>query len=134
MQWRLPLQLLATAAALIPLIIMEKRCPDTGPSPSGGAAINTKTFRTPLVPWLPGAAAFFNWYLLAQLTWQGLWMVGAYILASLALYLSYGYRLSVGATSGCVVLVVHASLHPKLCLFGLAPSHELVLFLRFKYS
>jgi hypothetical protein len=92
----LPLQLLTSAAAVVPLAIMERHCPDTAPR-------TTPTFRTPLVPWLPGLGAFFNWFLLAQLTWQGLWMVGAYILASLALYFLYGYRNSIGALSGCVL-------------------------------
>ncbi len=92
----LALQLLTTAAAVVPLAVMERLCPD--------AAKGTPrtTFRTPLVPWIPGLGAFFNWFLLAQLTWQGLGMVAAYILASLALYFAYGYRHSVGATSGCV--------------------------------
>lgn len=90
----LPLQVLASLATVIPLTIMEKTCPDTPPAPG------SKTFRTPLVPWLPGLGAAFNWFLLAQLTWQGLWMVGCYVLASLLLYFAYGYRHSVGASSG----------------------------------
>ena len=92
-EW-LPLQLLASAAAATPLVIMERHCPDTAHVPGSPA------FRTPLVPWLPGLGAFFNWFLLAQLSWDGLWMVGAYLLASLALYFAYGYHNSVGATSG----------------------------------
>lgn len=95
-QW-VPLQVLASLAAAVPLAIMERACPDTAPSA-------TATFRTPLVPWVPGAATFFNFFLLAQLPWEGLWMVGAYVLAALLLYFLYGYRHSVGATSGCVLL------------------------------
>lgn len=95
---------------------MERTCPDAARGPGN-------TFRTPLVPWLPGLGAAFNWFLLAQLTWQGLWMVGCYILASLLLYFAYGYRHSVGATSGCVRLCAHCC--PSTPLFHVYVSVSL---------
>lgn len=57
-------------------------------------------FTTPLVPWLPAIGACFNWFLLAQLTWDGIAAIALYIAAAILVYFLYGYRRSVGARTG----------------------------------
>jgi len=57
-------------------------------------------FHTPLVPWLPGLGIIINWFLLAQLSWEGIWMIGLYMGISLASYFAFGYWRSVGAKNG----------------------------------
>jgi hypothetical protein len=54
------------------------------------------------VPWLPGIGAAFNWFLLAQLSLRGLLLIMAYIGFAILMYFLYGYRNSVGATTGWV--------------------------------
>lgn len=62
-------------------------------------------FTTPLVPWLPAIGVSFNYFLLAQLSWEGIRDLMLYLAASLLLYLLYGYRNSVGGRNGYVLTV-----------------------------
>lgn len=92
MPW-LPLNVLVTLAALVPLLLLELTCPDQV-LPADGH------FRTPFVPWVPALGAAFNWFLLAQLTWEGLWLVLVYIGISLLLYVLWGFPNSKGGRTG----------------------------------
>jgi APA family basic amino acid/polyamine antiporter len=91
--WHLPVSILLTLLALVPLVLLEITCPDQV-SPSDGH------FRTPFVPWVPALGAAFNWFLLAQLTWEGLGLVCVYLLVAVCVYGGYGYWRSKGARDG----------------------------------
>jgi len=88
----LPLNVLVTVAAVVPLVLLQVTCPDH-PSQDGH-------FTTPFVPWVPALGAAFNWFLLTQLSWEGLGLVLAYLGASLFLYATYGFRNSKGGRTG----------------------------------
>ena len=67
----LPLNVLVTVAAVVPLVLLQVTCPDH-PSQDGH-------FTTPFVPWVPAFGAAFNWFLLTQLSWEGLGLVGIFM-------------------------------------------------------
>eukprot|EP00541_Cyclophora_tenuis_P018886 CAMPEP_0116549958 /NCGR_PEP_ID=MMETSP0397-20121206/5164_1 /TAXON_ID=216820 /ORGANISM="Cyclophora tenuis, Strain ECT3854" /LENGTH=226 /DNA_ID=CAMNT_0004074743 /DNA_START=378 /DNA_END=1058 /DNA_ORIENTATION=- len=49
----------------------------------------TPYFEVPLVPWLPCIGIFINWCLIAQLSWQGLLMLVAYIGLTVVCYVGF---------------------------------------------
>ena len=88
----LPLNVLVTFAAVVPLVLLQVTCPDH-PSQDGH-------FTTPFVPWVPALGTAFNWFLLTQLSWEGLGLVLAFLGGSLFLYATYGWRNSKGGKTG----------------------------------
>ena len=61
--------------------------------------INGGYFRTPFVPFLPCAAIFINWYLIAQLDWMGVGGLLAFLAVSSLYYFGYASRFSLGSTT-----------------------------------
>jgi len=60
----------------------------------------TVYFKTPLVPHLPLAGMFVNWYLIAQLEFVGLMLLLLYIGLAVLFYFCYGAKQSVGNATG----------------------------------
>lgn len=96
----LPLNILVSVAAVVPLVLLQLTCPDQVPPSSSSTSTGDGLFRTPWVPWVPALGAAFNWFLLTQLSWEGLGLVLAYLGASLLLYAAYGFRHSRGGKTG----------------------------------
>ncbi|GMH63329.1 hypothetical protein TrRE_jg7266, partial [Triparma retinervis] len=57
-------------------------------------------FRTPMVPFLPCAAIFINWYLIAQLEVLGLGLLTVYMGLTTLLYFGYSIKNSIGNNEG----------------------------------
>ncbi len=51
-----------------------------------GYGIGKPRFRTPLVPYLPSLGIFLNWFMVANIGWIGIAMLGAYLLSGLLFY------------------------------------------------
>jgi len=58
------------------------------------------SFAAPFVPFFPCFGIAFNWYLIAELSWQGILEIVGYILLAVLTYCCYGYWHSVGNTTG----------------------------------
>lgn len=93
MPW-LPLSILSTCVALLSIILLEIVCPDQIPQAS------ENYFRTPCVPWIPAVGATLNYFLLVQLSIEGLGLVMAYLGISLLFYAMYSFHNSQGGKSG----------------------------------
>lgn len=90
----MPLKIIASLALIAPLAAIELLCPEQMTEQ------DDHHFKAPFVPWVPAIGAGFNWFLLAQLTWQGIYQIAIFIAASLSMYFIFGYRHSVGAKTG----------------------------------
>jgi APA family basic amino acid/polyamine antiporter len=65
-----------------------------------GNSANAKTFKTPLLPYLPSMAIMINWFLIAQLELYAIGMLMVYIALWIGVYFVYGVHHSVGNNQG----------------------------------
>ena len=60
--------------------------------PAAGLTTQDQVFRAPALPFLPAAAVWINWFLLAQLSALGLCLICGWLSLALVSYAFYGYR------------------------------------------
>ena len=84
---------LAGVFALLTLcvtIYIHRYCPESRSTrfalEGDGYGIGKARFRTPLVPYLPALGIFANWFMLANIGWQGIVMLLIYLLLGVAMY------------------------------------------------
>ena len=65
-----------------------------------GTGGTVKTFKTPLLPYLPCCAIIINWFLIAQLELYAILMLLVYVSLWAAVYFCYGIKNSVGNNGG----------------------------------
>jgi len=81
-------------------VYMSRSCPRT--TFGGKRAISndtTRYFKTPLLPHIPVLGNFANWYLVAQLSFLGIFLLLLYVCLATWIYFLYGARNSVGSIS-----------------------------------
>lgn len=71
-------------------IYIHRYCPEATSTrfalEGDGYSIGKARFRTPLVPYLPALGIFANWFMLANVGWQGIVMLVVYLLLGVVMY------------------------------------------------
>ena len=103
---------LSCSSALVTCILIQLWCPaasyfggksrraTTQHMTVGVVSVKDEYFRTPFVPFLPCLGIAMNWYLIAQLPWNDLAFLAAFLLCAVVFYFSFGYFHSVGNNGG----------------------------------
>lgn len=99
------LALLFGSLALIIATKMARQCPpllEFGNTTDKASLFNDdkKYFSTPFVPFIPCMGMIVNYFLISQLSFTGIALLGAYTLFAVVAYFLYGAQNSVGRISG----------------------------------
>lgn len=80
--WNKILAIALSIVSFLTVFSIWHYCPQSRPTSSG--------FRTPLVPWIPSIAIYFNWFLFAQMNWFSISMIIIWLCTAIIIYFMLG--------------------------------------------